>query len=211
MTTTQNNRPDWNFISYLIFVALVFAIMCVALSSCGFVHKTFDKHKEKTDSTAVTHQAVDSVAKKDSIAVHKIQTADSGSIVIEFGDPMTVVNDSTIEIHDTAALRLFRERVANNKPYEGQYDFFYENGTLHTTQPIKRITITGTHKSASIDTVAKHEVVAVKKEQGQETTLKRSTTTVEKEVKRWSFNWWWLLLLLIIPIWRNWPKIKAFI
>jgi hypothetical protein len=118
-----------------IFIAVAAMILALWLCGCGTMHKVFDKHKEKVDSTSVSQILTDSVTKSDSFAVRKSQTDADGEIVIDFGD--SGISQPGIYVYPNTPSAYLEITPAGIK----------------TNKPIKSVTIKGKFSSKTLDSI----------------------------------------------------------
>jgi hypothetical protein len=204
-------NPLHILLSGWIVIIIVLTWLAVSMSSCSVFQKNKSSHKENLDSTTVKSERVDSVAKSDSVGVHKSLTQDSGSIVIDFDTVSGGHGDIYLPVHDT----MFQDRGIYVFPTSpDDYLEITKEGTVRTNKPIKRVTITGVHLNNTSDSSGKRNDVSLSKNKVDSTHKKQEVKDVVKNKK--SFRPSFLLtisaicflLLLLMYLYYRWQKRK---
>lgn len=175
---------------------ILFLFGVASMYSCSIVNKVFRKTKQQVDSTSVVRAGSDSIATKDSFSVKKANVISEDGITIEF------------EKADTAG-------SADSTPVVSANDYVeidWKKGTLKSTQPVRKITVSGKMNISYSDSLADHSRIQASDTLSSSTAIKKSIVETSRQVSRKTFlSLWWLLLLLLIPVFLLWKKIKPFI
>jgi hypothetical protein len=168
------------------------------LFSCSVVNKIFHKEKVSRDSTSVIHERKDSIATTDSSTFHKEEnkswwkydtvTKKDNSVITE------VITQEKFDTSGKLSEKITTNRkIENNKQTESSSTAIINNHSQIDSNELK--------KQANNSEVKNNE-----------TKVSEKKKTVLKEVrKKRTYIWWLLLLIPAYLVYRNWPKIKAWI
>jgi hypothetical protein len=175
-------------------------LLFFATSSCTITQKLFHKSKTVVDSTYSHKEKSDSLTKVDSSAYSKYYKNCGFKIDTSLSkEETTITEKTTIKEFDTSG-KVKKETVIDKKTEIKKGE---EKGSLTVFENAGKIDSNNLKKEANVSKQSSDSSHITKKEK-----------EVTKEVhKKKAFTWLWWLLLLIPAyfIYRNWPKIKAFV
>lgn len=180
----------------------IFLLLIISLSSCSFVRKIKDNHKEKRQEK--THHVKDSVSQSNTDSTH-VLSSDSVNVKKEeskkeswWSIDIDTTEASTVEItQDSTGKQTIKATGKISKVLVKSSQT--ENKTDSTRQLKEDSTASKSSQSVSL-----HETASAE----------RKEIYTHKETKKTSvrFGWWWLIIPVGVYLaLKHWPKIIAFI
>ena len=181
-------------------------IILLSLQSCSALKKVFHKEVHKLNSTSVVRERRDSIAVNDQFEIRSSRTVNENETILTWDNAIYVpfkdsgLNDVGIYIYPKDPNDYFK------------IDIDGEKRSIVSNRVPSKVVIKESKQNAQYDSLSRHSQIQVSNSKADSSHVKTDTKQIikDKTVKR--FSWWWLLLIILAYlIYRNWPKIKAFI